>query len=384
MLIPNSKFGCYLSFAAIVVMLGGVSGCQESAVKRDPLAPPVSKDFIPAGHIQAKQKVEDIIPGSPGIPSVMDATRPKLPDLNAAEQLNLYSVSAVQVPVAELLHQIAKDSGKQIDLYSGIQGRVTINAINQPLEKVLERIADQVGLMYVIDGGTIVIKPDIPEWRNYNVDYVFIDKVTNDTINMKMNVSAGAMGTTGTTSTANTGSSTNVTVKSEHKFWERLKSNIEVLAHLDPLENMKTSQAVQAISAKSNDIATTDLTIPPVKQTAAQAANKSANTVINPEAGVISVYTTSKKHKAIKEYIADISVRAQRQVLIEATVVEVVLNDQYQAGIDWTLMGNRAFGADGGLQISSPFSGPSNGFQWRRSVLVSPAGIGIFCLIWLC
>jgi general secretion pathway protein D len=75
------------------------------------------------------------------------------------------------------------------------------------------------------------------------------------------------------------------------------------------------------------------------------------------------VFTTHKKHKSIEAYINDISVRAQRQVLIEATVVEVVLNDQYQAGIDWSLMGNRAFGGDGGLQISSPFSGPTNGFS---------------------
>ncbi len=348
MMVNNLKVKYRISTLAFMVVITSLSGCNESAVKRDPIAPPVSDAFKPDGHILAKKKVEDVVHQGASIPSIINSRKPILPRLYGKPSLN-YSLTAVNVPVSELLFQIAKDAGKQIDIYSGIKGRATINALNQPLARILDRLSDQSGFIYVMQGNTIVIKPDFPEWRNYNVDYVNINKTSEDKIQMKMNVSAGGT----STSTGTEGSSTTVSVKSKHDFWGRLENNITLLAQLDPY----SAVAPPPEGAGGNSSA----------PAAANKAVVSQNTVVNPEAGVISVYTTNKKHKAIKEYISDVTTRAQRQVLIEATVVEVKLNDRYQAGIDWTLIGNRAFGADGGLQISSPspstFSASGDGFS---------------------
>lgn len=338
MMVNNLKVKHGISTLAFIVVIISLSGCNESAVKRDPIAPPVSDAFQPDGHILAKRKVEDVVHQGASIPSTVNSRKPILPRLYSKPTSN-YSLTAVNVPVSDLLFQIAKDAGKQIDIYSGIKGSATINAVNQPLDRILDRLSDQSGFIYVMQGNIIVIKPDIPEWRNYNVDYVNINKTSEDAIQMKMNVSAS-----GATTTSQGGSSTKVSVKSEHNFWSRLENNITLLAQLDPYSLASSAPLANAATA-----------------------GLSQNTVINPEAGVISVYTSNKKHKAIKHYIAEVTTRAQRQVLIEATVVEVKLNDRYQAGIDWTLIGNRAFGADGGLQISSPspsvFSASGDGFS---------------------
>jgi general secretion pathway protein D len=265
--------------------------------------------------------------------------------------------------VAELLFQISKDAGKQIDIYSGISGRATINALNQPLDKILDRLSDQADFIYAVQGNTIVIKPDIPEWRNYNVDYVNINKTSEEKIEMKMSVSAGA---SSNTTSGTLGSSTKVTVKSEHNFWERLKNNIEILAQLDPFDT-RTADDVMRVTSRGLNQVSGDTRNPANGPTGARSSDtnsfsktsKSVNTVINPEAGVISVYTTNKKHKAIKKYIADVSIRAQRQVLIEATVVEVVLNDRYQAGIDWSKFGGLNFTSDAAFTLSG-VTVPSN------------------------
>ena len=58
---------------------------------------------------------------------------------------------------------------------------------------------------------------------------------------------------------------------------------------------------------------------------------------MNAEAGVMSVRATSREHQLIEEYIDKVLVNARRQVLVEATIAEVSLNDQYQAGVDWDL-----------------------------------------------
>ncbi len=341
MIVNNLRVKHRISTLAFVVMITSLSGCNESAVKRDPIAPPVSDAFKPDGHILTKKKVEDVVHQGASIPSIIKSRKPILPHLYAKPSLN-YSLTAVNVPVSELLFQIAKDAGKQIDIYSGIKGRATINAVNQPLDRILDRLSDQSDFIYVIQGNTILIKPDFPEWRNYNVDYVNINKTSEDTIQMKMSVSSGS---SGTSTTGQGGSSTKVSVKSEHNFWKRLENNITLLAQLDPYSAVAPPPEV-----------TSD------KPSAPAAANKagvSQNTVINPEAGVISVYTTNKKHKAIKQYIEDVSTRAQRQVLIEATVVEVVLNDHYQAGIDWSKFGELSFTSDAAFTAFG-VKGPSN------------------------
>ncbi len=333
----------YSIFVGLFLVFG-MSACQqESAVKRDQPAPPVSNDFIPDGHILSKSKLEEEISDSASIPGLVQTEIPQLPPLGSNDSTsNTYSVSAVGVPVSDLLFKIAQDAGKEIDIYSGVSGSVTINALNQPLDKILDRMSDQASFVYDVDGNTILIKPDYPEWRNYKVNYVNIKKTSNESIDMQMSVSSGVESSGGSGGTP--ASSTKVQVSSENDFWTRLEENIKLLAQLDPNSN-------KVLLPEGSE-----------KGKAVELSNISQNTVVNGEAGIISVYTTIKQHKAIKKYITEVTKRAEQQVLIEATVVEVELNDDYQTGIDWSAM-NGMFGSDGGLQFSSPFSGPDGGFS---------------------
>ncbi len=331
-----------------------ISACNSSSVKRDAPAPPVSGSLKPDGHILKKPGPEEVLHQS-SIPHISHSQITKLPTLKF-KPVDLYSLSAVNVPVMELLFQISKDANLQIDIYSGVSGRATINALNEPLQNILQRLSAQSGFLYSVDSNTITIKPDIPQWRNYNVDYVNINKVSDDSIQMKMNVSSASDRPSGSLG----GSSTNVSVKAEHNFWVRLKNNLEILAQLDPFDTHNTENIMR--SARDSSFEVSAPGVVPRKEGAAAPRHKtfkSINTIINPEAGIVSVYTTNIKHKAIKKYIEDVSIRAQRQVLIEATVVEVLLNDRYQAGIDWSKFGGLSFTSDGTFTAVGQV-GPSN------------------------
>jgi general secretion pathway protein D len=63
--------------------------------------------------------------------------------------------------------------------------------------------------------------------------------------------------------------------------------------------------------------------------------------MINREAGLVLVYASSRQHKQVAEYIYTLGQTTEKQVLIEASVIEVILSDEYQAGIDWSF-GSRA------------------------------------------
>jgi len=65
-------------------------------------------------------------------------------------------------------------------------------------------------------------------------------------------------------------------------------------------------------------------------------ARGSQSVIANPEGGVIAVRATSRQHEKIQEFMDIVMATAKRQVLIEATIIEVKLSDQYQQGINWS------------------------------------------------
>jgi len=75
--------------------------------------------------------------------------------------------------------------------------------------------------------------------------------------------------------------------------------------------------------------------------------------MVNAEAGLVIVRATSRQHEKIQEFLDQVLANAKRQVLIEATIAEVQLNNQYQQGIDWTALRTRGLTTISGNQISS-------------------------------
>ena len=71
-------------------------------------------------------------------------------------------------------------------------------------------------------------------------------------------------------------------------------------------------------------------------QTAATASLLPDDVIVNPVAGTITINGNEKQHQLLQDYMTQVERGAQRQVLIEATIVEVTLSDNYQGGIDWS------------------------------------------------
>jgi general secretion pathway protein D len=91
---------------------------------------------------------------------------------------------------------------------------------------------------------------------------------------------------------------------------------------------------------------------------------EAASVISNPEAGILSIRATSRQHEKIQEFLDQIMANVKRQVLIEATIAEVQLNNQYQRGIDW-----------------SKLRTGSAGFQFQQSSGATPAGINTSAFI---
>jgi len=67
---------------------------------------------------------------------------------------------------------------------------------------------------------------------------------------------------------------------------------------------------------------------------------EAASVIANPESGVLFIRASSRQHEKIQEFLDRVLTNARRQVLIEATIVEVRLSNDYQQGIDWSYLGS--------------------------------------------
>ncbi len=86
-----------------------------------------------------------------------------------------------------------------------------------------------------------------------------------------------------------------------------------------------------------------------------QSILQSEHYVLMPEAGMVVVHSDWFGHRRITRVLSQIHQATNRQVWVEMTVVEVELSEQFQAGIDWSVMGKRLSASQN--QVGSPQSG---------------------------
>lgn len=297
------------------------------------------------------------------------------PKPRAKEQT--YSVVVYDTPVKEVLFAIARDSKLNVDIHPSIQGRVTLNAVDQTLPAILERLSQQVDLTYKIQNNVLSVRPDQPVLRTYKVDYVNMSRDTFGSIGAATEItttgraaaagaaSGGAAGSAGGLSS--NGSRTQVSSESRNHFWATLIQNIrDLLAETDKevivtrigTAGQPDRQSNNVTAAGSNAaISTAEAAVAKLVEEDRERARSEYKTlfaavvIANPEVGLISIRANSRQHERVQEFLDKVLASATRQVLIEATIVEVELKDAFQAGIDWSRLSGGST-TDSGFTIS--------------------------------
>lgn len=291
---------------------------------------------------------ESVAPAGSIPPTVQSPTA--LPRPRPSTRPETYSVVVNGVKVQELLFSLARDAKLNIDVHPGITGVVTINAVEQTLPQLLTRISKQVDMRWELDGPNLIVMPDSPYLRIYKIDYLNMERSATSTVGVSSQISSGAASGGGGGSTTAGGNSSTTTVRntSDNRFWETLVKNIEeLLRETDKVlptgaaapGSLSGAAAPASPAAPAGAPGAAPVTPPASAPATANVTFREAAAVIaNKESGVISIRASSRQHEKIQEFVDQIMSSAKRQVLIEATIVEVQLNNQYQQGIDWSLL----------------------------------------------
>jgi len=266
-----------------------ISGC---AVPKKAELPPVS----PAARTEEKgtaqkQRLEELV-------------LPQVEEKMQAEE-KLYSLSVRDADIQEIFLAFAKDANLNLTVDPDVTGKVTVDLKNVTLEKALETILSPLGFEYRKEGNFIrVFKPSV-ETRIFSLNY--ITSVRTGTALVSGAIGGRESGRTTTIGSpsatagqwqSSSGGYSNVESKGISDLWGDIEKGIKGL--LSPEGQLLISKA-------SNSIAVTDY---------------------------------PKNLNKVSELLETISGTVQRQVMIQAKIIEVTLSKDYQTGINWKYIQN--------------------------------------------
>ena len=269
--------------------------------------------------------------------------------LPAPTSQKMFAVSANNVDVRPFFDALVEDTPYSVAVHPAVSGQISLTLKEVALEDVLTIISRMYPLDVFLEGKVIQVMPSQLKTESIPVNFLMIKRFgvsnvsviaggvseqdqnnggNNGGINGNNNISGNALGGQGGFGGQGglggnniqqlNGSSIQTT--SENDFWSDLKEALKVL--VSPTEGRQV--------------------------------------VVSPQAGLVTVRALPSEIAVVKDFLNQSQESLQRQVVLEARIIEVTLNDGYQQGVRWDriasgLTGSVNFGFSGGA-IASNFA----------------------------
>ncbi|MBC3875269.1 pilus (MSHA type) biogenesis protein MshL [Undibacterium flavidum] len=225
-----------------------------------------------------------------------------------------FNLSFSNAPAAQFFMGIVAGTPYNMLVHPEVSGNISANLKDVTLFEALDAIRELYGYEYRVEGTRIYVKPLTLQTRVFQINYlastrkgtsdirVTSGSVADVVVPSNANSAGGAgapqntpnNGASGNAAQAST--SSKITTSSNNDFWSELKASLDILAG---------------------------------------SGQDGKQVVINPQSGVVVVRAMSDEIRNIAAYLKATQISVDRQVILEAKILEVELNDQYQTGINW-------------------------------------------------
>lgn len=293
------------------------------------------------------------VPPIPDVAQVIAAPRPP-----KVGNTKLVSIAVTDdVPLRDVLFELGRLADVDIEIGPGLSNRgINLRAKDKPFNQVIERISDLAGLRYSVKNGALRVERDTPYFKNYTLDFLNIVRSSTSNVNVTSNVLSSSVGggssgggSTGNSSTSggggggggsssgvSTGTTSSITAGSESDIWSSLEASITEILNTSASAADLAGAATAGIGSAGTEGAAGAAGTTAGGGGAGASGGASVNFVVNRQAGVLSANATERQHDKLAMYLKLLERNSSAQVLIEAKIVEVTLNDQFQSGINWS------------------------------------------------
>ena len=266
------------------------------------------------------------------------------PQQIATQRFNVLVRAEGPADLRDILNALAQAHGLNLVMADEISGSVTQDLRNVNLQEALDAILTPRNLQYRIDGNLLRVLPIEMETRTFNFDYITTIRTLSRSVSASSTAGGGGFsggnigGAAGGTTLGGIGgggggggSSTSVTGT----------ESTQLLIDLEA--------AIRSLTSGGGGPAGTS------PAAGAAPGGTGSNVVFNRMAGIILVKDFPRNLDTIGLYIETIQNAVNRQVIIEAKVVEVKLNEDSQFGVNWTAVLGNAVRMEQALGSASVF-----------------------------
>lgn len=330
-------------------------GCQLSVEKRRS-----SMDAIQLELQEAKERNQFISKkGSLRLPDEIRAALMPNPQGSVGKNIPLlekrFDLFADQVPSRTFFLSLVEDTPYNITVHPNVEGKISLQLKKVSIPEVLETVRNVYGYDFRQTTQGIEVLPATLQTRSFHVNYLDVNRggqsetqVSAGTLKSSTSSSSGSSssgsantsssasdsssqsggGSSGSGSSGGQGINSKITTRSKADFWSELQIAVEAII----------------------------------------GTGEGRKVAISPLSSLIVVQAMPDELKKVEEFLKSAELSLNRQVILEAKIIEVELNDSFQAGINWSLVNGRIqstlFGGDvirNGIGQGSSFPIPEGG-----------------------
>ncbi|MDH3327645.1 MAG: pilus (MSHA type) biogenesis protein MshL [Desulfobulbaceae bacterium] len=261
-------------------------------------------------------------------------------------------------PLWDILKRVANLKGMSVSWASDVDQNVLVDvdiSADDNFFEAIDNMLRQVDYFHEVQGNTIIVK--YRETRRFQISIPFMKGTYDSNIGGNFLTDRdAATGTEGTVKVVSTGNQFDV--------WQNITSNLDII-----MREWRTQQTEQTEVKKAaeTDQTQTEGTEETVQQATRQVSLGSSYYTIDKSVGLITVTAPRPLLEKVQYYIDNLRKELYRQVVIEAKIIEVFLQDNSKIGIDWSLVlkdfdldGLVEFGTGGLLGQVWPWSATEN------------------------
>lgn len=249
--------------------------------------------------------------------SISDSLIPSI-SLGAAEVPTIedeqeFDISVNKVPADQFFLSLVDGTDFNMVIHPEVSGNITLNLRNVTIPEVLEAVRDVYGFEFVRTSYGFQVLPGRLRARIFQINHLNISRTGSS----QTTVSSGSLtqaetsgegsrsGDRGVTRSGGTGSTSRSVLGTEIKteqpesgFWKELQTSVEAIVGV----------------------------------------GEGRNVVVNPQSGVVVVRALPNELREVESYLQATQMIVQRQVILEAKILEVRLDEGFQSGINWSAL----------------------------------------------